>query len=152
MKITATFNTRSYDLTRMNLTKIAEKLGRTAKREAIAKAALPMLKRARANVDPRFTLLRKSLARRVRTYKNMVYVVVGPNRRIEKPKENQKQADRPVDYAHGVEFGTSVTPPRPFMRPAFEGGKKEAFDVFHRDLKAAVKRVANRYNRRHPVK
>lgn len=51
-------------------------------------------------------------------------------------------------YATHVEFGTVDTPPQPFMRPAWDGGKAQALetvkDGLAREIDKAAKRVARR--------
>ena len=49
-----------------------------------------------------------------------------------------------LNYATFVEFGTSDTRARPFMRPAFEGGKHEALQYIKSNLGKEITKAAAR--------
>ena len=148
MNVSVTINSASLAQAHRNLNEVVDKLQRTAVREAVQKAALPILKEARARVPRRYGHLRKSLVRKIRTYRDnaMVMAVVGPNRAYR--SGDGRERIRPVKYAHLVEFGTSTAAPHPFMRPAFESRSREATRVYAREISTAIKRVGARYNRR----
>jgi HK97 gp10 family phage protein len=46
---------------------------------------------------------------------------------------------RPVDYAAHVEFGTSRTPPQPFMGPAVEKNKGEVRRILTKEILEALR-------------
>jgi HK97 gp10 family phage protein len=54
-------------------------------------------------------------------------------------------------YAHFVEFGTSHSSPKPFMRPAWDAGKMKALEIIQESLKVeidkAVARIAKKQAR-----
>lgn len=52
--------------------------------------------------------------------------------------------DGVLNYATFVEFGTSDTRARPFMRPAWEGSKYEALDYIKANLGNEIERAAKR--------
>ncbi len=49
-----------------------------------------------------------------------------------------------LNYATFAEFGTNDTRARPFMRPAFDGGKDEALDYIKANLGNEIERAAKR--------
>lgn len=59
--------------------------------------------------------------------------------------------DKAAFYAHFVEFGTSHSTPRPFMRPAWESGKIQAAesikDILKEEIDKAVARIARKQAR-----
>jgi HK97 gp10 family phage protein len=52
-----------------------------------------------------------------------------------------------LGYAHLVEFGTVRTAPQPFMRPAWDGKKREALDIIRRELGNEIIMAARRVGR-----
>jgi HK97 gp10 family phage protein len=50
-------------------------------------------------------------------------------------------------YAHLVEFGTVKNPPKPFMRPAWDGNKRQALDIIRRELGTEIIMAAKRLAR-----
>jgi HK97 gp10 family phage protein len=50
-------------------------------------------------------------------------------------------------YAHLVEFGTVKVPPKPFMRPAWDGNKRQALDIIRRELGTEIIMAAKRLAR-----
>jgi len=50
-------------------------------------------------------------------------------------------------YAHLIEFGTVKSPPKPFMRPAWDGKKREALDIIRRELGNEIIMAARRIGR-----
>jgi HK97 gp10 family phage protein len=50
-------------------------------------------------------------------------------------------------YAHLVEFGTVKMSPKPFMRPAWDGKKREALDIIRRELGNEIVMAARRVGR-----
>jgi HK97 gp10 family phage protein len=51
-------------------------------------------------------------------------------------------------YATHVEFGTIDTPAKPYMRPAWDGGKQGALDHVKGQLGTAIQKAAARYAKR----
>lgn len=47
-------------------------------------------------------------------------------------------------YGAFVEFGTSIKPARPFLRPALESNVQNSTDIFRRNLATGIERVARK--------
>lgn len=148
--ISASVNIRSLRQVERNLQAFQEKIDRSSKRTALQKAARPMLRGAKANVAKRYGHLKKALIVKLRTYKRRREVIayVGPKRGY---KAEGPRGERiwPVLYAHLVEFGTSHSAPKPFMRPAFEGNKDEVFDIYATEIRKDIKRFAKRFDKKY---
>jgi len=96
---------------------------------------------AKARVPVRTGLLRKSIApvkksKRYTKQGHVSYLVTARKKtkfRVAGRIGNQAVQIRATGYAfyaHMVEFGTVKMPPRPFMRPAFEGSAQKSIDAF----------------------
>lgn len=146
-------------------------LGRTVRnqilRKALDKATQPMLKRAK-QLAPRGPtgLLRKSLGRKIKTYRRsgVVVAILGPRKGFRKVV-NGKPVD-PVRYAHLVELGRGAVavkkarilssgtkvfgrrvrpaPAKPFLKPAFQQGKKAAEAIIIGIIWNEVRKLAGR--------
>ncbi len=127
---------RRRDLTLIGDRKLAkkfEKLASTAARNRIvrrplAAALTPISKAAKRNVPVRFGLLKKSIGKKVKAYPGGVWGGVGPRTGFRAVDEDGKTVD-PIKYAHLVEFGTSKTSPKPFLRPAFDATRSVAMRI-----------------------
>lgn len=86
-------------------------------RPAYREAAAEIRKKAKANAPKETGLLKKSIKSVVRTGKIGVYAVIGPAYGF-KQIVDDKPRD-PAKYAHLVEFGTTHSQPKPFLRPAY---------------------------------
>lgn len=119
------------------------KLGSTlqpAVNAAARKSMAPVLKAAKANVPIDDGDLRRSLVvRKQKSPKGTTRFAVGPSNKF-----TGKDGDRPVKYAHVVEFG-SADGTKPARRPltrAYESTKDEAQKVFGKEIGPAVERQA----------
>ncbi len=140
-------------------------------RKALGQASKVVLKAAKANLagvtGPESTgLLRRSLGRLTRTYRNTgtIVVLVGPRDGFRTALNSGQYAD-PVKYAHLVEggrwniavarnarvlsnrvkvFGTSVRPtvPRPFMRPAWQSNKAKLETLVREQILEGIEEAA----------
>ena len=100
---------------------------RRGMRDALLKAATPMVKRTRELASRQTGALAKSIGKKGTTdrAKQSAEVKIGPR------KNFRFKGRKPVAYAHLVEFGHigktpggdvfGFVPPKPFMRPAFAG-------------------------------
>lgn len=133
-----------------NLRSFKSKIDRSAKRSALQKAARPMLRAAKDKVPKRHGHLKKSLIIKVRTNKRSKDVIayVGPKSSY-KATSPSGRTIRPSHYAHLVEFGTSHSPAQPFMRPAFDSAANDALQVYARELKKDIPRLAKRMDKKY---
>lgn len=53
-----------------------------------------------------------------------------------------------LNYATFVEFGTNDTPPQPYMRPAWDGGKDKALDYIKEYMWEEIHKAAKRVQRK----
>ena len=98
-------------------------------------------------------LLLKSIGLNVKTVKGVTSVRVGPRKGFEgKPKQVKSRktgkirtvTPNPIYYAHLVEFGTSRTAAKPFMRPAIDSTQGEVIDAMGKGLEKHLDRAARR--------
>lgn len=105
-----------------------DRLSTQGKRNRIARPALreasgEIRKKAKANVVRKTGLLRKSIKNVVRTARRGgVYAIVGPavGFKQEVVRDGARVTSDPAKYAHLVEYGTSHSAAKPFLRPAFD--------------------------------
>jgi len=109
------------------------KLGRKVVRQALRKAAKPILARAKALVPVVSGALKKSLKIRALKRKKHRYGVMVAT------SEGWFKGDE--FYGAFVEFGTSKMPPHPFMRPAFDAEKKNAEQIIAAELRKGIEQV-----------
>lgn len=102
-------------------------------RPAVREAVGVIRKMAKDNVIEETGLLKQSIGTKIKTYKDVVFGVVGPRTGFKEGvfrvlEDGRKVAviSDPVRYAHLVEFGTSKQKAYPFMRPAYDLGEAEA--------------------------
>lgn len=132
---------------------------RRVARPAVREASTPVLRAIRKNAprkkDPRTGQLRKSITRRLKTYKHSgaVIAIIGPRRKfITQDKYGRKV--NPTKYAHLVEFGTAAhrvgnrmhpgAKPKPFMRPGWESSSATAMATMHRRLRIEIEKEGQR--------
>lgn len=119
---------------------VPEKLRRKALRAGQTKASRIIITEARNRVPVRFGLLKKSLGRKSKTYRKTgtVVSVIGPRKGFRTERVGQANIyDDPVKYAHLVEYGTSHSSPKPFLRPAWDHNKGRIL----REQVEAIRRV-----------
>lgn len=141
------------------LQEVGRKSTRTAiLRKAVNAATGPLLKSAKAmcpvSEDPPLKkgLLRKSLGRKLSYNKRsgVVTGLVGPRRGFKVQVGVRKKGKRPgspiyqdpVRYAHLVELGTRRAGPKPFLRPAWDGGKAAALATVAASIRDGIARAA----------
>ena len=92
-------------------------------RKAVGEASKIVLRDAKSRVPVATGQLRKSLGRRVKTYRGsgVVVVLVGPRTGF-KTQVGDKTVN-PTQYAHLVEKGTRAVQARPFLRPALDNNE-----------------------------
>ena len=105
-----------------NLNALAPKVKKRIMKPAMRKGGQVIAKRAKLKVKKRSGLLRKSI--KAKSTKN------GNGRIFVDPKvegEYKGKKVKPSKYAHLVEFGTRTAKAHPFLRPALNEGKDDAF-------------------------
>ena len=110
--------------------------------EASRKAMAPLLAATRANAPVDEGALKRSLAiKRARSSKLKPVHLVGPR------ADYQRGGDRPVRYAHIVEWGRAGNadgkggmPGTRFMTRAFEATSATVLEILERELPAAIER------------
>ena len=111
-------------------------------RKAAGAASKILVKEVKARVPVDTGLTRKSIGRRVKTYRKSgtVVALVGPRTGFADPNTGHD----PVKTAHLAEFGTEHSAPSPFMRPAADAasGRMVAAvsETISRELVEAAKR------------
>jgi len=136
-------------------------LGRSSQarvaRPAIREASTPIVRQMRQNAPKkqgdRTGQLRKSIGRRMVTYKNSgtVIAVIGPRRNFTTNDKFGNKVD-PSNYAHLVEFGTYRSTAKPFMRPAWEENKSKARRTLRNRMWIELKKEAERVRRKAAAK
>jgi HK97 gp10 family phage protein len=109
------------------LTKLPVELQRASETNALREGMKPVLKTARATAPSDTGLLKKAMGLTVRKGKNGITARVGARTGFKKQvtrKGKSVMAD-PSKYSHLVEYGTSHSAAKPFIRPAVENNTSE---------------------------
>lgn len=128
-------------------------------RPAIREASTPVIRAVRQNApkkrDPRTGQLRKSITRRLKTYRGtgVVVAIVGPRRKFYTTDKYGRKVN-PTNYAHLVEFGTAAhrvgnrshagSKAKPFMRPGWESSKQQAMSIMRRRMWIEIEKEGRR--------
>ena len=106
-------------------------------RGAMGPASGPMTKAIKQAVPKDTGLLKKSIGRVIRTYKNgNVVAIIGPRNGFA-VERNGKTVD-PAKYGWPLEVGTRFAAPTFFMRNGFNGHSAGAFRILGREVEARV--------------
>lgn len=105
-----------------NLNALAPKVKKRIMKPAMRKGGQVIAKRAKLKIPKRSGFLRKAL-RALPTKNGNVKIYVNPK----VSGEYKGKFVRPAKYAHFVEFGTQEAEAHPFLRPALNEGKDDAF-------------------------
>jgi HK97 gp10 family phage protein len=131
------------------LKKLGEKVYRKVTKQAVGAAATPVVKAAKANVETDSGLLKKSLGKKVVTFKKTqtVAAIVGARRSVEGNVRGKVR--KPSRYAHLVEKGHidehgNHIPAEPFLRPALEQSGAKAMDLMQNKLAAGLEKEAKK--------
>lgn len=128
---------------------VDKKLRKKLIRKAVGEGGKLILKRAKQLVPKDTGLLKKSLGRKVKVYKNGVAVaVVGPRQGFRKSVTRSKGRRaavtliaNPVKYAHLVELGTQNAPAHPFLKPALDGQQAAIRDAMAGVIRAGLEQA-----------
>jgi HK97 gp10 family phage protein len=133
------------------INKLPEALRGRATQGALAKAAAPIIRAARALAPVDTGVLRRAIysfrnRQSTRTYESRLISV--------RRGKRHAKTNRDAFYWKFVEFGhltrrtkegpPTFVPPRPFMRPAFEAQKLNALRIFQEQLRVQIEKVAQR--------
>ena len=126
---------------------LGDRVQRKVTRQAVNAAATPGVKAAKAKVPSESGTLKKSLGKKVKTYKNTgtVAAIIGPRTDVE--GEFNGEVRKPKFYAHLVENGHvdengNHVPAQSFLRPAMDETQDQALDVMKDKLAAGVVKEA----------
>lgn len=153
-----------YKQAEINVKALEDRIGRGAMRGAMTKAARIVAAAARRNAPVgRTGALKKSIRAKVvtNTKKNEVVARVGPSRKAQGKDPKTGLVTRPARYAHLVEFGTASrgvygekgktvtpgSPPKPFLRPAYESTRRQAVEVYKTNLGPEIQKTAARISK-----
>lgn len=107
-------------------------------RKALGPSTKPFMMTAKQLAPKETGLLRKSIGRKIKVYRESgrVTVIIGPRSKPSFRREvtinGRTQVRNPVHYAHLVEFGTVKTRAKPFLRPAVDRHKEQFKVTFKR--------------------
>jgi HK97 gp10 family phage protein len=129
-------------------------------RKAIVAASSPIVKQARANAPVRFGFLKRSVGRKVKTYRTgNVVAVIGAKR------GSGNSRHEPANYSHLVERGTRPhqiskgavidkvltagkphpgAKPKPFLKPAFDANVQSSTKIAGNVLAAGIEAEARK--------
>lgn len=106
---------------------LSKKMQREIGYEAVVTAMTPVVTRAKryARRSIETGNLQDSIGIKAtpKVRKGRLYAIVGPRRKFTKADPGGKGFRRATNYAHLVEFGTSKSAAKPFMRPAWAAEK-----------------------------
>lgn len=112
---------------------IPKKLQNKALKDGVGKAGKEILWKAKGKAPRKSGLLRKSLGRKVKVYRNSgaAVAIVGPRKGFKGLAERggREVMSDPVRYAHLVELGTVRTDAQAFLVPAFRESKDRAQEL-----------------------
>lgn len=111
-------------------------------RQAMTAAATPTVKATRADTPKQSGLLKKSITKKVKTYKGgeRVVAVIGANVNVDGEWQGQKRV--PAHYFALVEQGTSHATGRHMMQQAYDQTKDEAGQIALDKIKAVLEAEA----------
>ena len=138
-------------------------LQRSAETAVLRAGAKPITKaakgRAPVGTGRHSGLLKKSIGARVKKVRGITSARIGPRTKmavslgtkIARKTKGNRVAGQPYEamkdpnkYAHLVEFGTSHSAAKPFIRPALDSSRNEAFEAMREGYRTHLVRVVNR--------
>lgn len=142
---------------RKRLADLPQELIKASESAVLRAGAKPIQTAAKAKAPVGTGLLKKSIGMRVKKTKGIYTARVGPRKGFKgKPLgkkknkagiETERFAD-PNKYSHLVEFGTSHSPAKPFIRPAIESAKGEVVAAMAAGLDKHLTRTVARLRRK----
>lgn len=113
-------------------------------RKAVTAAAGIVVNAAKAACPVETGQLRKSIGKRIKTYRRtgVVVGIVGPRTGF----KNATTGRNPTKYSHLVEFGSATSAAKPFLRPAFDGNQSACLqkmaEVIEQELEQEARKAA----------
>jgi HK97 gp10 family phage protein len=128
---------------------LGDRVQRKVLRKAVNAAGTPVVKAARSKAPSESNTLKKSMGKKIKTYKatGTVAAIIGP--RTDVQGEHNGQVRIPKFYAHLVEGGHidangNHVPGQPFLRPAFDETQGQALGVMKEKLADGVAKEAKK--------
>lgn len=136
------FNVTGAGVVRRRLAELEPKLRRKYMRQALTKAATPLLRRAKELVPKDEGKLKRSLRKKIRVNPKKTYGIVGAEYSI---APHQHLVERgTVARTHKSGKSTGVMPARPFMRPAWMATRRVVASILNRVLIAGIRTESNK--------
>lgn len=121
---------------------------KAVRRRALMEASKPVLQAAKSLVNLETGLLRRSLGRRVRTYRSgsTIVVIIGPRSGFKQEVKRKRGfvLANPTKYAHLTEFGTYRFPGTHWLERAEESTREQVLSKLKESISAAVEREFSR--------
>lgn len=121
---------------------LAAKLRKKILKQAVTEASKILTKEAKRRAPVATKLLRKSIGRKVKVFRNTgaVVAIIGPRVgfKAEVLRNGRLVLSNPTRYAHLVELGTDRMAARAFLQPAFEATKAQMADVMRETIEQGI--------------
>lgn len=134
---------------RRKLLSLAENTQRKVTRQAVNKAATPVVRSAKSKVSVQSGLLKKSMGKRVKTYKQTqtVVAVIGAKRSTSGTYRGKLR--RPANYSHLAHNGFVTTdgkqvPGNPFLQQAMAEQEGNALSTLKTEMATGIIREASK--------
>lgn len=141
------FKIEGLDELESRLERIGKKVGSKFLRQALSKAATPVVRAAKQKAPVDSGALRQSIGKSTQKGrgKNVASVAIGPKkgnaRALALANSKRSKPIRGIFYAHIVELGYGRQPPQPFLRPALDETANTSVEIFGNDLKVKIESV-----------
>ena len=139
------------------LNQLPGKLKATGEKSALRAGGAPIRKAAKqfAKSSKDTGLLIKSIGLNVKTVKGITSVRVGPRKgfrqtvqcKDKRTGKTREEIANPANYGHLVEYGTSHSPAKPFIRPAVDSAQSEILPAMAKGLEKHLARAAQKGGR-----
>jgi len=140
------------------LDRLPDALRKSAETAVLRAGAKPIEKAAKVNAGKTKDtgLLKKSIGLRVAKVKGVTSARVGPRKGMrqevtrtdKRTGRKYKEIADPNNYSHLVEYGTSHSPAKPFIRPAIDSAQGETLNAMAAGLDKHLTKVAARLAKR----
>ena len=141
-----------------NIDALPEKLRKSAETAVLRAGAVPIRKHAKSQAakSKDSGLLMQSISLSVKKFKGVTSARIGPRKGMrkkvtrtdERTGNTYEELADPNKYSHLVEFGTSHSAAKPFIRPAIDAAQGEVVNAMAAGLDKHLTRVAARLARK----